>query len=511
MSRSPDTRIGAEGVTRRFGPIVANDGVDLSVAPGTIHAVVGENGAGKSTLMRILYGLDQPDRGTVVVDDEAVTLAGPQEGIARGIGMVQQELAVVPDLTLLENLVLGAEPGRGGVIDWGRARTRAGELESQTGVELDWDRRAAAAPISSLQRLEILRLLYRGVDTLILDEPTAVLAPAQVTELFRLLNELRDRGRTVLFISHKLNEVLEISERVTVMRGGRVIRTVPADDTTAEQLADALVGESVETVDYHGAGEAGGPVLSVEQLATVDDRRIRRLDGVSFEVRAGEIVGVAGVAGNGQDELVECLVGLRRATSGAVRLGGHDITGDGVAGRRGRGLAYISADRAHEGLAAEASLRDNALAGFHRAPGLSRSGWLRPGRVTDFVNRLLDDYGVQRGGLDQPVWHLSGGNQQRLVVGRELEQEPELLVASHPTRGVDVKGIAFVHEQLLELRDRGVAVLLVSEELDELLRLADRVLVLLDGRVNGEVAGDPDHRRELGRLMLTPTERAQPA
>lgn len=502
MTESPDVQIGARGLTRRFGPVIANDSVDLSVSRGTIHSIVGENGAGKSTLMRILYGLDRPDEGTVVVEGQPVKLSGPDDGLRRGIGMVHQELAVVPELTLLENLVLGQEPARGGVIDWARARRQAEQLQADTGVTLDWARRAADAPISSLQRLEILRLLYRGVDTLILDEPTAVLAPAQVEELFGLLQRLRDHGRTVIFISHKLDEVIRISEQVTVMRGGRVVQTVASRDATSTQLADWMIGGAVETVEYRAVGQPGEAVLRVEDLATRDDRGISRLAGVSFDVRAGEILGVAGVAGNGQDELVECLVGLRRTTDGRVDLAGRKITRENVAQRRRHGLSYISADRADEGLAVGASLWDNTLAGFHRDPRFTRAGWLRFNRVANLLSRILDDYDVRRGSVSQPVRHLSGGNQQRLVVGRELEQAPNLLIAAHPTRGVDVKGIAFVHEQLLRLRNEGAGVLLISEELDELLNLADRIIVLLGGRVNGELPGDPDSRTRLGQLML---------
>ena len=496
-----DVRIGARGVTRRFGPVTANDGVDIAVGRGTIHGIVGENGAGKTTLMRILYGLDRPDEGTVVVDGEPARLSSAADGLARGIGMVQQELALVGELTLLENLVLGAEPRRGVLIDWRAARDAAEALAADTGAALEWDARAAETPVGVQQRLEILRLLYRGVDTLILDEPTAVLAPAQSRELFRLLRTLAGEGRTIVFISHKLDEVLGLCEQITVLRGGRVVATVPTSETDAADLAGLMVGEAVAPTRYAPAAAVGDPVLRVDDLRTTDDRGIPRLDGASLEVRAGEIVGVAGVAGNGQDELVECLVGLRRATGGRVTLHGEDLGGADVAGRRARGLAYISADRAHEGLAIDVDLRANALAGHHRAAELTRRGWLRRSAVTAFVAGVLERYGVRHDAPSQPARSLSGGNQQRLVVGRELAHEPAVLVAAHPTRGVDIKGIAFVHRQLLDRRDRGAAILIVSEELDELIALADRIVVLYRGRVSGEVDGEAGQRRRLGMLM----------
>jgi general nucleoside transport system ATP-binding protein len=493
-------RLGVEHVTRAFGPVVANDDVSLSVRRGTVHAVVGENGAGKSTLMRILYGLDQPDSGSVLVDGRAVRLRGPAHGLALGIGIVQQELALVPELTLLENLVLGAEPRRGPFVDWDAARRRAGELADEAGVRIDWSAPAAEAPISIQQQVEVLRLLHRGADVLILDEPTAVLAPAQVDDLLRLLRGLREGGRTVLFISHKLDEVIAIADEITVLRGGRSVATVAASDVDRDRLAELIVGAHVPATRYEPARDVGEPVLRVDGLCADDDHRTRRLDGVSLDVRAGEIVGVAGVAGNGQDELVDCVVGLRRCHAGTVAVRGRDVTHAGVAAHRAAGMAYVSADRKGEGLVLDGSLVDNGIAGFHRGP-LARHGWLSAARVRDHVTGLLDRYGVRPGSLRAPARTLSGGNQQRLVFGREMSHEPAVLVASQPTRGVDVKGIAYLHGELRRLRDAGAAVLLVSEELDELLALADRIVVLYRGRVAGVLPGGTDRAR-LGQLML---------
>jgi general nucleoside transport system ATP-binding protein len=502
MSRK--TRIGTRAVTRRFGAVTANDAVSLSVAPGTIHAVVGENGAGKTTLMRILNGMDRPDEGTVVAEDEPVRLTGPADAARRGIGMVHQELMLVPDLTLLESLVLGREPVRRGRIDWAAARRSAERLAADSGLELEWELPAEAASVVVRQRLEILRLLYREADVLILDEPTAVLAPAQVADLLRVLRTLRDGGRTVIFISHKLREVLELADTVTVLRAGRITGTVAAADTDEGELVQLMVGEAVPPVGIDsGPGETGEALLSVNDLGARDDGGRRRLHGVSFSVRAGEIVGVAGVAGNGQDELVECLVGLRRADGGRIDLLGEEVTHASVAGRRSRGLAFIPADRRREGVALESSVLDNAIAGAQRQVELVRDGWFRRGARRRRARGIVELYDVRCGGLDAPMGSLSGGNQQKLVLGRELAGEPRVVIAAQPTRGVDVKGSAYIREQLLALRGAGAAVVLVSEELDELAALSDRIVVLADGRVTGELNGPLEDYGELGRLMTT--------
>jgi ABC-type uncharacterized transport system ATPase subunit len=481
-------RLGARDVSRAFGPVHANSGVTLSVQAGTVHAVVGENGAGKTTLMRILYGLDQPDSGTVVIDSNPVRLRGPADGIAHGIALVQQELAMVPSLTLLENLVLGAEPRRGPRIDWRSARAEAAELAEASGVSVAWDSPASEVSVSVRQQVEILRAVRRGADVLILDEPTAALAPAQVTELLRLLRGLRDAGRTVVFISHKLDEVLAVADTVTVLRSGKVITTEPVSAVTRDSLVALVVGAQVETGKFMSAAAIGPPVLEVSALG-----------GVSLTVRSGEIVGVAGVAGNGQDELVARIVGVR-ASSGRIVVSGKDISGLPVDRRRAAGLGYVSGERRAEGLALDASLSDNTIAGTHRS--LGRFGWLSPPRVRAHVQRVLASYSVRFGRITAPARTLSGGNQQRLIIGRELDRRPAVLVAAGPTRGVDVQGEAYIHDRLRELRDNGSGVLLVSEQLDELLSLSDRVVVLYQGEVAGEVPGGPESRTAVGNLML---------
>jgi simple sugar transport system ATP-binding protein len=496
-------RLGARAITRRFGRVIANDRVDFAAAPATIHAIVGGNGAGKTTLVRILQGIEQPDDGTVIVDDRPIVLADPARAFAAGIGMVHQEFMLVPDLSLLENLILGREPVRRGVIDRAAALAAARALAASAGVELDWDMKVARAPVHQRQIIEILRLLYRGADVLILDEPTAVLAPRQVQDLLALLRRLRGEGRTIIFISHKLDEVLAIADRITVLRAGRVVASTSPGETDAAALAELMVGEPIEQPRrvWHMA-PTDSPVLSVRGLGALDTRGARRLSGVDFDVRCCEIVGIAGVSGSGQDELVAAVVGLRRAVAGSVALDGTDITALPVAARRRAGIGYVSADRAHEGLCLPASIRDNVIAGRHRGPPFAPRGVLRPGPIRAHAGRLLARFSVVHGGLSDPVGSLSGGNQQRVAIARELDRAPRLLVAAQPTRGVDIAGIAFIHRQILRYREDGGAVLLVSEELEELLALADRVVVLHRGVVSGTLEGARANVARIGRLML---------
>ncbi|PSL38411.1 nucleoside ABC transporter ATP-binding protein [Labedella gwakjiensis] len=493
-------RIGARGVSRSFGPVRANVDVTLEVRPGTVHAVVGENGAGKSTLMRMLYGLDHPDDGTVIVDDEPVSLTGPRDAIARGIGLVQQELAIVQELDLLENLILGAEPRTGPRIDWTAATERATELARSVGIEIDWRTPAVHASIAIQQQVEILRLVYRGADVLILDEPTAVLAPAQADELLRLLGSLRDAGRTIVFISHKLDEVVSVADAVTVLRSGRTVASLTRGTFTRDDLAAHIVGDSVPTERVASHGEPGDVVLSVSALDATDDRGVQRLADVSFDVRSGEILGVAAVAGNGQEELAEVLVGIRASSSGDVVLSGRSLGGMRVRARRAAGVAYVSADRKHEGLALGLSLADNAIA-TPDLPSLARGGWLNRRRVAERVAAVLGRASVRYGAVSDPASSLSGGNQQRVVLGRETIGRPAVLVASQPTRGVDIRGIADIHDLLRRAREDGTAIVLFSEELDELRELSDRILVLHRGRVAGE-CGAGATRAEIGALML---------
>lgn len=499
---SSTTRLGAMSVTRRFGSVVANDSIDFRAQRGTVHAIVGGNGAGKSTLMRILQGMDRPDEGVVLVDGFPTVFFGPADAFDRGIGMVHQEFMLVPGLSLLENLVLAHEPMLGlDRIDRTRALDAAHALEAQAGVTLDWDLAVEDAPVHVRQILEILRLLYRGADVLILDEPTAVLAPAQVRELIVLLRKLRDEGRTILFISHKLDEVLAVADDITVLRGGKVVGSLPAAQADKAKLAEMMIGEILARPQAR-PGAVGRPVLNLVSVTASDSRGRAGLSGFDLTVHAGEIVGIAGVAGNGQDELVAAVTGLSRTDCGSIRLGDVDVTRLSLRERRALGLAFLSPDRAGEGLCLQATIAENTISGHHRRDEFSAGGTLKRGVIARHVEALLDRYAVKRGSSTLPAASLSGGNQQRVAVARELYGNPNILVACQPTRGVDIRGIAFIHQCLLDYRDRGGAVLLVSEELDELVTLSDRIIVIYNGRVTGEVRRGSAEIDEIGSMML---------
>lgn len=497
-------RLGARQVTRRFGLVVANDRIDLAVAPGTIHAVVGGNGAGKSTLMRILQGVDAPDEGSVILDDAPVRLNGPADAFAHGIGMVHQEFMLAPNLTLLENLILAREPiSRGGLIDWRAAQAEADKLAALAGVSLDWRVKVADAPVHQRQILEILRLLYRGADVLILDEPTAVLAPAQVTELIALMRRLRHEGRTIVFISHKLDEVMNVADAIAVMRAGRVVAATIPTQTNKAQLAQLMVGEAVEHAKVAPyAPPRNAPLFSTRGLVACDGRRFRRLGPVDLDLFAGEIVGIAGVAGNGQDELVACAAGIGAIVEGAISFAGSDFTRAPASRFRAAGIAYLSADRAEEGLCLSASISDNFIAGREQERPFSRGGVLRPNAISAGAQNALANLSVRYNSLSDSVRSLSGGNQQRVAIARELGRAPRLLIAAQPTRGVDIAGIAFIHAQIARFRDEGGAVLLVSEELEEILTLSDRIVGLYGGKIVGQLLRDEASVEKVGRLML---------
>jgi simple sugar transport system ATP-binding protein len=415
--------------------------------------------------------------------------------------MVHQEFMLVPGLTLLENLVLAKEPtDRLGRIDRKAALDAAHRLEKLAGVSLDWNVVEQEAPVHVRQIVEILRLLYRGADVLILDEPTAVLAPAQVNELLALLRKLRGEGRTIIFISHKLEEVLAVADHITVMRNGRVIGSLDRQEANKASLAGMMIGDVVPHLELRQQTH-GADVLSIERLDVASRGQVK-LKGFSLAVRSGEIVGIAGVAGNGQDEIAGAVTGLIEPESGRIRIGNADITRAPLSARRSAGLSYLSPDRAAEGLCLQASITDNAIAGHHRAPGFCAAGVTRPGAINGHVENLLDRFAVKRGSSALPASSLSGGNQQKVAVARELDGDPKVLLACQPTRGVDIRGIAFIHQCLLDYRDRGGAVLLISEELDELLELADRIVVVYGGEVTGEVERGASNIAEIGRMML---------
>jgi general nucleoside transport system ATP-binding protein len=499
------------GITKRFPGVLANDHVDFDLRRGEVHALLGENGAGKSTLMSILYGLYHPDEGEVLINGEPVRIHSPKEAIERGIGMVHQHFMLIPVMTVAENIVLATEPTKAGVIlDFANARKRVQEIAAQFNFAIDPGARIENISVGQQQRVEILKALYRRADILILDEPTAVLTPQEAQELFGILKNLQREGMSIIFISHKLNEVLEIADRITVLRRGRKIETLPAAGATEEQLARLMVGREVLLRVEKTPARPAESLLEVEDLRVLDDRELEIVRGVSFDVRAGEIVGIAGVDGNGQTELIEALTGLRSVQSGEFRLAGRGLTGASTHKILDSGVGHIPEDRQLRGLVLEFVLAENiALHDFDRPPN-SRLGWLIPKRMIERAAKLLKEFDVRGGGPLTKAKALSGGNQQKVVVAREVANDPRVLIAAQPTRGLDVGAIEFVHRRLVEERDEGRAVLLVSLELDEILSLSDRILVMYEGEIVGEYGPDVTEE-ELGFAMLGGTREADVA
>ncbi len=494
------------GITKQFPGVLANDHVDFELRRGEVHALLGENGAGKSTLMSILYGLYHPDEGEILIDGQPVKMNTPREAIDRGIGMVHQHFMLIPVMTVAENIVLAEEPTRGAVVlDLATARRRVEDLAAQFRFSIDAHAKIENISVGQQQRVEILKALYRRADILILDEPTAVLTPQEAHELFTILKNLVREGMSIIFISHKLNEVLEIADRVTVLRRGKKIETLPAAGATEQSLASLMVGRDVLLRVDKQPPKPGEPLLEVDEVHVVDDRELPAVRGVSFRVHAGEIVGIAGVDGNGQTELIEALTGLRATTSGRFSVAGRDLTGASTHRILDDGVGHIPEDRQRRGLVLEFSLAENmALHDFDRQPN-SRFGWLRPGRLVERARRLIKEFDVRGGGPQTHARALSGGNQQKVVVAREVAGDPRVLIAAQPTRGLDVGAIEFVHRRLVEERDEGRAVLLVSLELDEVLSLSDRILVMYEGEIVGEYGPDVTEE-ELGVAMLGGTK-----
>jgi len=498
------------GITKRFPGVVANDSVDFDLRRGEVHALLGENGAGKSTLMNVLYGLYQPDEGEILIKGEPVRLHSPKDAIGRGIGMVHQHFMLIPVMTVAENIVLATEPTQAGfLLDYRAASERVRELSRSFNFAIDPEARVESITVGQQQRVEILKALYRHADILILDEPTAVLTPQEAGELFEILRNLTREGMSVIFITHKLNEVLDIADRITVLRRGKMIDTVTREGATEEGLARLMVGRDVLLRVDKPPAQPGEPLLSVEDLRVVDDRGLEAVRGVSFDVRAGEILGIAGVDGNGQSELIDALSGLRRSASGSVRIGEHDVTGAAPSTILDLGLGHIPEDRQRRGLVLEFSLAENvALHDYDKAPD-SRWGWLFPRQLVRRARELLSQFDVRGGGPQTRAAALSGGNQQKVVLAREIGRGPSVLLAAQPTRGLDVGAIEFVHRRLVEARDDAKAVLLVSLELEEILSLSDRILVIYEGQIVAEHGPDVSEER-LG-IEMTGGRRAEAA
>jgi general nucleoside transport system ATP-binding protein len=475
------------GITKRFPGIVANDHVDFDLRRGEVHALLGENGAGKSTLMNILYGLYHPDEGEIRINGETVTMGSPREAIDRGIGMVHQHFMLIPVMTVAENIVLASEPRRGGVLlDYDAAATRVRELSRAFQFAVDPEQKVENITVGQQQRVEIMKALFRNADILILDEPTAVLTPQEATELFKILETLKREGMSIIFISHKLNEVLEIADRITVLRRGKKIETVDAEGATEQGLARLMVGRDVLLRVEKKDPDIGKAVLVVENLVVQDDRGLEAVRGVSFEASAGEILAIAGVDGNGQTELIDGITGLRRVAGGRIVVDEEDVTNDSVKDSLDAGLGHIPEDRQRRGLVLEFSLAENLALHDYDNPPDSRFGWLFPRKLVARARRLLKEFDVRGGGPQTRASALSGGNQQKVVLAREVSRGPRVLIAAQPTRGLDVGAIEFVHRRLVEERDAGKAVLLVSLELEEVLSLADRILVIYEGELVGE-------------------------
>jgi len=492
------------GITKRYPGVVANDHVDLLVRPGEIHALLGENGAGKSTLMNILYGLARPDEGEILLDGVPVRIADPADAIARGISMVHQHFMLVPVLSVAENILLGEETMAGPVfLDRREAHRRIIELGRRFGFEIDPDARVGSLSVGWQQRVEILKALYRDARILVLDEPTAVLTPQETEEIFGVLKRLASEGRSIIFISHKLYEVLEIADRISVMRRGRVVGERIPGKTDEDDLAELMVGREVQLTVDRGQSHPGEPLLRVENLVVRDDRGKDAVRGVAFEIRAGEILGIAGVAGNGQDELVQALIGLRRTTSGHVRLGGSDVTGHSPRSMNEAGVAYVPADRHRFGLVLPFTIADNlALTRYYRAP--YAHGVLRDDRAIEAAaERAVGEYDIRTPSALARASTLSGGNQQKVVIAREFGADPRLLILDQPTRGLDVGSIEFIHRQAIARRDAGAAILLVSAELDEILEMSDRIAVMYRGEIVATRDGRTADKNEIGLLMAT--------
>jgi general nucleoside transport system ATP-binding protein len=489
------------GITKEFPGTLANDHIDFDVRRGEVHALLGENGAGKSTLMNVLYGLYRPDEGEIRVGGQPVTFQSPRDAIAQRIGMVHQHFMLIPVMTVAENIVLGSEPSERGIfLDYGAARTRVRELAGSFGFAIDPDALVQDITVGQQQRVEIVKALYREAEILILDEPTAVLTPQEASELFDILRTLTREGMSVIFITHKLNEVLDIADRVTVLRRGKMIETLPASGASEESLARLMVGREVLLRVDKSAHAAGEPLLEVDGLSVRDDRGLEKVRDVSFEVRAGEIVGIAGVDGNGQTELIDALSGLRRAESGRITLAGADVTGESVRGHFDDGLGHIPEDRQRRGLVLEFSIAENVALHEYRLRPDSRFGWLRPNVLVERARHLIKEFDVRGGGPQTEAKALSGGNQQKVILAREIDRDPKVLIAAQPTRGLDVGAIEFIHRRLVEERDEDRGILLVSLELEEILSLSDRILVLFEGELVGEYPPTTSEE-ELGLAM----------
>ncbi len=494
------------GIRKEFPGTVANDDVDLDVRRGEVHALLGENGAGKSTLMNILYGLYRADAGEILLNGRRVEFASARDAIGAGIGMVHQHFMLIPVMTVAENIVLGVEPRKGFLLDERTAEKRVRELSERFSLAVDPTALVSDITVGQEQRVEILKALYRGADILILDEPTAVLTPQEAHELFEIIRSLQADGKSIIFISHKLKEVLEIADRITVLRRGKKIETVQRAGATEASLARAMVGREVLLRVEKAPAQPGDVLLSVEDLHVHDERGIEKVRGVSFDVRAGEIVGIAGVDGNGQTELIDAITGLMKSEAGAVKVAGRELREASARKMLDAGVGHIPEDRQRRGLVLEFSIAENIALHDYSKPPDSKWGWLFPARLVERAGRIIREFDVRGGGPLSAAGGLSGGNQQKVVVAREIARDPKVLIAAQPTRGLDVGAIEYLHRRIVSERDEGRAILLISLELEEIMSLSDRILVLYEGEIVGEHTPDVSEQ-EIGLEMLGGRER----
>lgn len=496
-----NTVVEMRGITKRFPGIIANDNISFSVKKGEIHALLGENGAGKSTLMNVLFGLYEPDEGEILINGQKVKIQNPNDASRLGIGMVHQHFMLVEPFTVTENIILGSEPRLNGFIDKGAARKKVVELSEKYGLAVDPDAKIESISVSMQQRVEILKILYRGADILIFDEPTAVLTPQEIDELIGIMRNLIREGKSIILITHKLKEIMTVSDVVTIIRRGKVIDTVVTSQTNPNELAAMMVGKEVSFEVSKTEATPGHAVLEVKDVTSFNDKGLKVLDHINLEVRAGEILGIAGVDGNGQSELIDAITGLRKVASGQVVLNGKDVTNQKPRKIIESGISHIPEDRQKRGLVLDFSIGENMILETHYRPPFSRHGLMNYKEVFQYASRLIKEFDVRTPNEYTLARALSGGNQQKAIVAREIDKHHNLLIAAQPTRGVDVGAIEFIHNRLVEERDNGKAVLLISFELDEVMQVSDRVAVIYEGKIIAIVNPKKTNEHELGYLM----------
>ncbi|EFG47829.1 ABC transporter, ATP-binding protein [Brevibacterium mcbrellneri ATCC 49030] len=494
-----------QGITKRFGSFTANDSIDLTLKPGEIHALLGENGAGKSTLMNVLYGLYEPTEGSIFLDGKPVKFSGPGDAVAAGIGMVHQHFMLIPVFTVAESVALGYEPTKAlGLLNLDEARSKVREISERFGFDIDPDAVIGDLSVGAQQRVEIIKALSRDAQVLILDEPTAVLTPQETDELIEIMRQLKEQGTSIVFITHKLREVRAVADAITVIRRGKVVGTASPESTESE-LAGLMVGRDVNLTTDKQDAQIGDVKFAIKDLTVLDKSGFPAVKDISFEVRAGEVLAIAGVQGNGQTELTETIIGLRTPAQGSISLGGNELVGTSVKHRLDAGIGYVPEDRSTDGMIKNFSIRENMILDWYNRPPYSQGLALKPQVIREEAAKKVEEFDIRLGTIDDPISTLSGGNQQKVVLSRELGRELKLLIASQPTRGLDVGSIEFVHKRIIAERDAGTPCIIVSTELDEVRNLADRVAVMYRGSIVGIVPADTP-RDALGLMMAGASE-----